>query len=155
MTKQSKPDWRSNAWVVAIFAIGIAIVIAMAYHPDTSAHVEPFGKYFYAANDVVGVRAANAFCMARKEERQMRPGNVLGAGRLVFECVKSDDEVAADKRAAAEKDAAALAITPSPADNAKCAELRNQEERMLKDKSADPLETLALAEEIEKCSSKR
>jgi hypothetical protein len=95
-TKQSKPYWRSQAaWAMAIAAIGIAIVVAVAYHPVALARVEPYGGGFYTANDVAGVRAANAFCMARKEERQMRPLYTLGVSGLLFECVRSADEVVA------------------------------------------------------------
>jgi hypothetical protein len=106
-TKQAKRDWGSWAtWIISVAAIGIAI-FALAYQPGAAAQVEPFGGYFYAANNVAGVHAANAFCMARKEERQMRPGlaNGFGPGGLVFVCVKSEEELAADKREAARKGA--------------------------------------------------
>jgi hypothetical protein len=127
-TKQAKPGWWSRAtWVISVAAIGIAI-FALAYKSGTSAQVEPFGGYFYAANNVAGVHAANAFCMARKERRQMRPGlaNGLGPGGLVFECIKSDEEVAADEREAARKEGEPLQFTPSEENRAKCMELRNQ-----------------------------
>jgi hypothetical protein len=116
-TKQSKSNWRSKAWVVATAAIGIAIVVAVAYHPVASAHVEPYGAGFYTANDVAGVHAANAFCMARNEEKQMRPLYTLGVSGLLFECVRSADEVAA-----------------------RCVELRSQMEHAAADaKRTDPV----------------
>ena len=151
-TKQSKPDWRSRAtWVISIATISIAIV-ALAYKPDTSAHVEPFGGYFYAANNVAGVHAANAFCMARKEGRQMRPGlaNGLGPGGLVFECVKSDDEMAADKREAARKEAEPWQFTPSEENRARCIELRDQMNQAPVDKWTGLNALLDAASKVEK-----
>ena len=103
---EPKRYWRSQAaWAMATAAIGIAIVLAVVYHPVASAHVEPYGGGFYTSNDVAGVRAANAFCMARKEGKEMRPLYPLGASGIFFECIKSADEVAADKRDAAKKEA--------------------------------------------------
>jgi hypothetical protein len=126
-TKQSKPYWRSQAaWAMAIAAIGIVIVVAVAYHPVALARVEPYGGGFYTANDVAGVRAANAFCMARKEGKEMRPLYPLGASGIFFECIKSANEVAADNREAARKEAELWQFLPSEENRARCIELRNQ-----------------------------
>lgn len=108
------PTWRAKTpWITAVAAIGIAIVIAVAYHPVALTPVEAYGGGFYATNDIAGVHAANEFCMARKQEKQMRPLYPLGAKGLLFECVKTDDEIAADKREAARKEAAPWQFSPS------------------------------------------
>jgi hypothetical protein len=121
------PYWRSKAaWVGAIAVIGVAIVVAVAHRPVASAQVEPYGGGFYTANDLAGVHAANAFCMAREAERQMRPLYALGGRGLFFDCVKSDEEVAADKREAARQDAEPWQFTPSAENPTRCVELRDQ-----------------------------
>jgi hypothetical protein len=153
-TKESKPDWRSKAWVMAISAIGIAIVIAVAYHPNAAAQVEPFGEGYYTSNNVAGIHAANAFCGTRKEQRKMKPVDALGNSGLLFKCIMSAEELAADERAAAENAAAALEVTLSPEQRARCVDLRDQMRRAAEvGKGTDPDAAIDAAVKMEKLES--
>jgi hypothetical protein len=151
-TKHSKRDLRLKILLLmGLAAMGAAIVVAVAYRTVASAHVEPYGRGFYTANDVAGVHAANAFCMARKEAKQMRPLYATGASGLLFECVKSDDEAAADKREAARKEAEPWQFTPSAENRARCIELRDQWQKVQAGpKGKDLNAILDAAKEVEK-----
>jgi hypothetical protein len=130
----STPAWQSKApWITALASMGIAIVVAVVYHPVALPPVEPYGGAFYATNDIAGVHAANEFCMARKEDKRMKPLYPLGAKGLYFECVQTDDEIAAAKREAARKEAEPWQFTPSAENRARCIELRDQREQIAND----------------------
>jgi hypothetical protein len=150
--KQRKAYWRWQvALVVTIASIVVAVSIVAARSPRAAARIEPFGRYFYASNDAVGVHTANAFCSSRSQNRQMQPVNGWGANGLVFECIESADEIAADERAAAKKDAEPWQFTPSPEHLARCVELRDQLKATAKN---DKLVDLMAEEEALKCWSK-
>jgi hypothetical protein len=106
----------------------------------------------------VGVRAANEFCTARKQNRHMHPVNVMGASGLVFECVKRADELIADERAAIKRTAQPWQFTPSPQNRARCVELRDRRNELGKaDKNTDVLADLVNIEKEEdslKCWTK-
>jgi hypothetical protein len=121
LLRMSKIRYRNSRWQVASVAAiaSVAVVIGgyLSFHRSAEALIEPFGKGYYTSNDVTGVHAANAFCMARKEERRMWPVDTSGTRGLLFKCVWSAEEEAADARV---KDPS------SPEHRAKCADLREK-----------------------------
>jgi hypothetical protein len=160
--KQRKVQGRWQAVAVAtVTSMVIAGAIIASPHSRASIPIEPFGKHFYATNDAVGVHAANAFCSARSQKRQMNPINAVGAGGLIFECVKSAEEHAAEERVVAKREAEPWQFTPSPEHRARCIELRDQlKEAAEKGEEGDPLSALQGAETLDaeadslKCWSK-
>jgi hypothetical protein len=80
----------------------------------------------------------------------MKPVDALGNSGLLFKCIMTAEEVLADKREAARKDAEPLQFAPSEENRARCTELRDQMNQAPvenKGKSLNELRDTAIAAE--------